>query len=87
MVKIVGGNVLTGIQGVYTFIWAKTAQLITRAAESVRLTTTTTTSRLTQAVLTVPSEGSSLATCSAYERRRSSRISGWREGVCCGRRT
>ena len=53
MVKIVGGNVLTGIQGVYTFIWAKTAQLITRAAESVRLTTTTTTSRLTQADLTV----------------------------------
>ena len=46
MVKAVGGKCLTGVQGIYTFIWAKTAQLITRASEAVRLMTTTTANRL-----------------------------------------
>ena len=53
MVKAVGGNVLSGIQGVYTFIFAKTAQIITRQAEAIRLTTTTAAHRLTATELTV----------------------------------
>jgi len=53
MIKAVGGNALTGIQGVYTFIWAKTGQLVSRAAESIRLTTSSTSNRLTAAELTV----------------------------------
>ena len=53
MVKTVGGNTLTGIQGIYTFIWAKTAALIAKSAESVRLLTTTQSSRLTATELSV----------------------------------
>ena len=53
MVKAVGGNSLTGIQGVYTFVWAKTGQLISHAAETIRLTTSTMNNRLTAADLSV----------------------------------
>ena len=53
MVKAVGGNSLQGIQGVYTFVWAKTGQIVTRAAETIRLTATSTANRLTTTDLTV----------------------------------
>ena len=53
MVKAVGGNSLSGIQGVYSFIWAKTGQLVARATESIRLTTSTVASRLSAADLAV----------------------------------
>jgi hypothetical protein len=53
MVRIIGGNVLTGIQGIFTFVWAKTGQLVTKATEAIRLTSTTTATKLTQADLTV----------------------------------
>ena len=53
MVKAVGGNSLSGIQGVYSFIWAKTGQLVARATESIRLTTSTVSSRLSAADLAV----------------------------------
>ena len=52
MVKAIGGNTLSGIQGVYTFVWAKTGQAITKASESVRLYTAVQTAKLTAADLT-----------------------------------
>ena len=36
MIKAVAGNCLIGIQGVYTFIWSKTALLVTKATEAAR---------------------------------------------------
>ena len=53
MVKVVGGNVLYGIKGVYTFIWAKTGQILTKATEAIRLSTSSAAHRLSSSDLTV----------------------------------
>ena len=53
MVEAIGSKTLTGLQGVYTFIWAKTGQLLSRATEAIRLSTTGINSRLSSSDLTV----------------------------------